>query len=50
MVRTAGHRLADHPLDDILDGMLDTVRAQATLRDDTLLLGVRLSGGAAIRA
>jgi phosphoserine phosphatase RsbU/P len=50
MVRTAGHRLADHPLDDILDGMLDTVRAQATLRDDTLLLGVRLSGGAATRA
>ena len=39
----AGSRLAGRDLDDVLDGILDTVRAQATLRDDTLLLGVRLS-------
>jgi serine phosphatase RsbU (regulator of sigma subunit) len=43
-LRTAGHRLAARALDDVLDGMLETVRAQATLRDDTLLLGVRLTG------
>ena len=42
-LRSAGRRLADRALDDVLDGMLDTVRAQATLRDDTLLLGARLS-------
>ena len=42
-LRAAGRRLAGRRLDDVLDGMLDTVRAQATLRDDTLLLGVRLS-------
>ena len=42
-LRAAGSRLADRPLDDLLDGMLDTVRSQAKLRDDTLLLGVRLT-------
>jgi serine phosphatase RsbU (regulator of sigma subunit) len=41
-VRAAARRRADRPLDELLDGVLDTVRAEATLRDDTLLLGVRL--------
>jgi serine phosphatase RsbU (regulator of sigma subunit) len=45
-LRDAGLRLAGHALDDVLDGMLDTVRAAATLRDDTLLLGVRRCGDA----
>ena len=40
-LREAGHRLRDSALDDVLEGMLDTVRAQAVLRDDALLLGVR---------
>jgi len=40
-LRTAGRRLRTRTLDDMLDGMLDTVRAQAVLRDDALLLGVR---------
>ncbi len=39
----AGHRLRHQPLDDLLDGMLDAVRAQAVLRDDALLLAVRCS-------
>jgi serine phosphatase RsbU (regulator of sigma subunit) len=43
-LRTAGLRLRGRPLDDVLEGMLDTVRAGATLRDDALLLGVRSTG------
>jgi hypothetical protein len=40
-LREAGHRLRQSALDDVLEGMLDTVRAEAVLRDDALLLGVR---------
>jgi sigma-B regulation protein RsbU (phosphoserine phosphatase) len=40
-LREAGHRLRQGALDDVLEGMLDTVRAEAVLRDDALLLGVR---------
>ena len=46
MQRSVGQRLASRALDDVLDGMPGTVRAQATLRDDTLVLGVRMSGAA----
>ena len=42
-LRAAGLRLRDRGLDDVLEGMLDTVRSGATLRDDALLLGVRRS-------
>ncbi|MET0764386.1 MAG: hypothetical protein ABWY29_05945 [Blastococcus sp.] len=41
-------RALGRSLDDVLDGMLDTVRAQAALRDDTLVLGVRLCGDAGL--
>lgn len=37
----AGRRLRTRALDDVLEGMTDTVRAHAELRDDALLLGVR---------
>jgi hypothetical protein len=40
-LRAAGLRLRDRDLDDVLEGMLDTVRSGAALRDDALLLGVR---------
>jgi len=40
-LREAGQRLRAGTLDDVLEGMLDTVRAGAALRDDALLLGVR---------
>jgi len=40
-LREAGERLRHRPLDDVLEGMLDTVRAGAVLRDDALLLAVR---------
>jgi serine phosphatase RsbU (regulator of sigma subunit) len=42
-LRAAGLRLRERGLDDVLEGMLDTVRSGATLRDDALLLGVRRS-------
>lgn len=41
VLRGAGERLRDRPLEDVLAGMLDTVRGAAELRDDALLLGVR---------
>ena len=41
MLQEAGSRLRGRPLDDVLEGMLDTVRAENALRDDALLLGVR---------
>jgi len=47
MLREAGSRLRGRPLDDVLDGMLDTVRAESALRDDALLLGVRRVGSRA---
>ncbi len=40
-LRAAGCRLRSEPLDDVLDGMLETVRDEAGLRDDALLLGLR---------
>jgi serine phosphatase RsbU (regulator of sigma subunit) len=40
-LRAAGLRLRGQGLDDVLEGMLDTVRSGAALRDDALLLGVR---------
>lgn len=40
-LREAGERLRMKTLDEVLEGMLDTVRAAASLRDDALLLGVR---------
>ena len=41
VLRAAGEHLRDRPLETVLAGMLDTVRAAAELRDDALLLGVR---------
>ena len=40
-LRAAGRRLRGQRLDEVLEGMLDTVRSAAALRDDALLLGVR---------
>jgi serine phosphatase RsbU (regulator of sigma subunit) len=40
-LRAAGQDLRNRPLDEVLDGMLATVSAQAAIRDDALLLGVR---------
>lgn len=37
----AGHELRHRPVEDLLEGMLDTVRAHAVLRDDSLLLAIR---------
>ena len=42
-LRTAGDELRAQPLEDVLEGMLDIVRAAAVLRDDALLLAVRRS-------
>ena len=43
-LRKAGSRLHGQTMDDLLEGMLDTVRAESALRDDALLLGVRRAG------
>jgi serine phosphatase RsbU (regulator of sigma subunit) len=44
-LRSAGDELRAQPLEDVLEGMLDIVRAGAVLRDDALLLAVRRSAG-----